>query len=107
MQGPIFFLIFALTLQYISDFVFLYQANHGTWHVGRIDDLLYCVSYLLMTLGVIYVGEVSKKVKEMSILGDRVVFTSSADDFAVVIENPELADALKKAFNQSAKLLSP
>jgi len=41
MKKPIFFILLALTAQYISDFTFLYQANAGTWYVGGINDFMY------------------------------------------------------------------
>lgn len=64
MQKPILFLILALTIQYLCDFMFLYQANKGTWHVGGINDYLYLVSYLCMTLGLVYVNNIFEKIKE-------------------------------------------
>ena len=53
-----------------------------------------------MAIGVMYMGEVLGKTKEMNVYGNSIVFGAGAED--LVIENPELATALKKAFNQSA-----
>jgi hypothetical protein len=64
MKQPIFFLIIALVCQYISDFMFLYQANAGTWYAGGVNDYMYFVSYFLMTLALITMGSVFKKIKE-------------------------------------------
>jgi len=56
MKKPIIFLIIALIVQYLADFMFLYQANAGTWSVGGINDYLYAVSYFFMALSLIYIG---------------------------------------------------
>lgn len=63
MRKPIFFIIFALIFQYFSDFMFLYQANQGTWYVGGMNDYLYFVSYFIMTIGLIYIGGMFDKIK--------------------------------------------
>lgn len=50
---PLIFFILALFSLYLSDFVFIYEANHGTYYGGGINDLMYAVSYLLMTISLI------------------------------------------------------
>jgi hypothetical protein len=64
MKGPVLFLIFALVIQYFSDYTFLYQANRGSWIVGGINDFLYAVSYLLMALALIYVSITFEKIRQ-------------------------------------------
>ncbi len=64
MKSPIWFLIFALVVQYLSDFVFLYQSNYGSWYVGGVNDFLYCFSYFLMTVALINIGNTFKKIQE-------------------------------------------
>lgn len=64
MRKPIWFLIGALVVQYISDFMFLYQANAGTWSVGEINDYCYCFSYFLMCISLIYIGNIFNRIKE-------------------------------------------
>lgn len=64
MKKPIMFLIIAFIFQYISDFTFLFQSNHGTWRAGGINDLMYSISYLIMTIGVVYIGKTFFKIKE-------------------------------------------
>ena len=64
MKRPITFLLLAFIFQYISDFVFLYQSNAGTWQVGGLNDLMYSISYLFMSLGVIYIGKTYLKINE-------------------------------------------
>ncbi len=63
MKKPILFLVFALIFQYFSDFMFLCQANRGTWYVGGINDYMYFVSYFIMTLGLIYIGGIFTKIQ--------------------------------------------
>ncbi len=64
MKKPILFLIFALIFQYISDFVFLYQANNGSWYVGGLNDYLYLASYFLMTIALVNIGGVFRTINE-------------------------------------------
>ncbi len=64
MKKPIWFLIFALIFQYLSDTFFLYQAHAGTWYVGNINDFLYCASYFIMGLAIISMGHAFNKIQE-------------------------------------------
>ncbi|HVW66631.1 MAG TPA: hypothetical protein VHA78_02775 [Candidatus Peribacteraceae bacterium] len=64
MKKPILFLIAALIFQYFSDFTFLYEANAGTWYVGGINDYMYQTSYLLMTVSLLYLGSIFRKIRE-------------------------------------------
>ncbi len=63
MRRPILLLLFALVVQYICDFNFLYQANHGSWYAGGWGDYLYAISYFIMTLAIIYIGFAFEKIK--------------------------------------------
>ena len=63
MKKPVFLLIFALIIQYCSDFMFLYQANAGTWSVGGLNDYLYCFSYFSMAVALIHIGGIFNKIK--------------------------------------------
>lgn len=58
MKSKILFILFALSIQFLADYTFLYQSSKGTWHVGEINDYMYLVAYLLMTLGLINMGSV-------------------------------------------------
>ncbi|HEY4513393.1 MAG TPA: hypothetical protein VJH06_02670 [Candidatus Paceibacterota bacterium] len=64
LKRPIWYLIFALIVQSLSDFVFIYQATRGTWYVGGFNDYMYLTSYFLMTLALIHMSSVFKKIKE-------------------------------------------
>lgn len=53
MKNRILFLLFALVLQYVSDFMFLYQAANQQWSVSGLNDYMYFVSYAVMALSII------------------------------------------------------
>lgn len=61
MKQPVILLLIALVIQYLADFDFLFKANHGTWYAGGPGDYLYAVSYLLMSIAIISVGQALKK----------------------------------------------
>ncbi len=65
MKWPLFFLLIALAFQYLSDFMFLYQANAGTWIVGGANDYLYFMSYFLMALALLVMGGVRRILPEL------------------------------------------
>jgi len=64
MKKPLTFMLIALVFQYFSDFMFLYQANAGTWYVGGVNDYMYLVSYFLMTVSLVYVGGMFNHINE-------------------------------------------
>jgi hypothetical protein len=63
MKGPVLVLLFALVMQYISDFVFLYQISREMYIPEGINDMMYFFSYFLMTFAIIYTGNAFKKIK--------------------------------------------
>lgn len=63
MKGRILFILFALCIQFLSDYTFLYQSSRGTWHVGEINDYMYLVAYFLMTLGLLQLNTVFEKLR--------------------------------------------
>ncbi len=65
MRGPILTFIFALFIEYVSDFIFLYEANHGLWYAGGSNDLMYATAYLLMAIALIYTGNVFRHIQSM------------------------------------------
>jgi uncharacterized protein len=56
MRGPMVTLLAALVVQYISDFMFLFQTKAGTWYVGGLNDYLYFLSYCAMWFALIRIG---------------------------------------------------
>ena len=63
MRKSILLLIFALIIQYASDFTFLYQANAGTWSIAGFNDYSFSICYFLMTVALIHIGQMSIKMK--------------------------------------------
>jgi hypothetical protein len=53
MRAGILIFVFALSLQYISDFSFLYQSSRGTFLGGQWVDLLYLCAYFLMVTAMV------------------------------------------------------
>ncbi len=53
MKNKIRFIILALIIQYVADYMFLYQASIGTWYAGGVNDYIYLLAYYIMTLGLL------------------------------------------------------
>lgn len=53
MRPIILFLLAALVVQYIADFMFLYQTSRDTWTTGGINDYIYAASYFLMSVSLV------------------------------------------------------
>jgi hypothetical protein len=66
MRSRILWVLFALFAQYISDFTFLYQSHNGTWQAGGINDYMYLISYLIMTLAIMSFGQLFIKLQSQS-----------------------------------------
>lgn len=64
MKNIVIFLIIALSVQYLADFTFLYQANNDTWEPGGINDLMYLIAYFLMSLALIQFGNIFDKLNK-------------------------------------------
>lgn len=63
MKSKILFILFALCVQFLSDYTFLYQSSNGTWSVGGINDYMYLCAYSLMAVGLIQFDSIYKKLK--------------------------------------------
>jgi hypothetical protein len=64
MRNKVLFLLFALLVQYIADWTFLYQASRGTWSVSGTNDYMFFCAYFLMTLGLLQLSTARKKLKK-------------------------------------------
>lgn len=64
LKSSIIFLLASLVFQYFSDFMFLYQANKGTWYVAGPNDYLYFCSYFLMTCSILYIDHLFIKLRD-------------------------------------------
>jgi len=62
MRPVISLLIIALVIQYVSDFVFLYQVSKDSWVIGGVNELMYLVSYFVMTLSLIMFNSAVNKI---------------------------------------------
>ena len=54
LKNGVSLILFALLCQFIADYMFLYQSSRGIWTVGGLNDYLYLVAYLLMTIALVY-----------------------------------------------------
>lgn len=54
MRTSVLLIIFALIIQYLADFVFLYQAINGLWYAGGFNDYMYLVAYFVMAISLIH-----------------------------------------------------
>lgn len=63
MKGPILLVLFALVVQYVADFVFLYQASRETWEAGGISDFIYLTAYFMMTLALLSIGRAYRRIR--------------------------------------------
>ncbi len=66
-RSGIMFIIFALVIQYLGDFMFIFQSNRGTWIQGGKDDLIYMTSYFLMTVVMIKFLSIHKKIENRAL----------------------------------------
>lgn len=64
MKSKILFILFALVIQFLCDYTFLYQSSKGIWHVGEINDYMYLVAYFVMALALIQFETVFKNLKQ-------------------------------------------
>lgn len=59
-KNQVLLIVIALVWQFLCDYTFLYQASRGTWEVNGLNDYMYLISYVLMSLAVL---QFYKKVK--------------------------------------------
>lgn len=53
MKKRVLFIIFALVIQYVTEFTFLYTSGIGVYYNASFVDLMYATSYFVMTLGLL------------------------------------------------------
>lgn len=64
MKSKILFILFALCIEFASDYNFLYQVSRGEWITGGYGNFLYLSAYFIMTLGLIQFYTVYKKLHD-------------------------------------------
>lgn len=57
MKKPLLIIALAFVFQYIAEFNFLYQVIHKSWINGGYGDYLYLLSYFVMSIGLLSLGE--------------------------------------------------
>lgn len=63
MRSKILLVLFALCIQYASDFTFLYQTSHETWYAGGVNDYMYLSSYFVMSLALLSFANLYEKLQ--------------------------------------------
>ena len=63
MKPQILFIVFALVIQYITDYTFLYQVGTETYYNGGLVDLLYTTSLVIMTLAIVNLNSTYERIK--------------------------------------------
>lgn len=58
MRSRILYIIFALVVQYVTDYLFLYRASAGTYYNAGVVDLMYTASFTVMAIGLLSFKEV-------------------------------------------------
>lgn len=64
MKNKILFIIFALFMQFVAEYTFLYQTSRGIWQDSGINDLTYLISYFVMSLALINFNSVYENLKK-------------------------------------------
>jgi hypothetical protein len=66
MKFPVLFLMVAVFSQAIADYVFIFRASREMVYSGGVSDYIYLLSYTLMTIALMYLGFVFKKLTDGS-----------------------------------------
>mgnify|MGYP003873476369 CR=1 FL=1 len=53
MRPVILLVLFALAMQYLADFFFLYQVHQETWVTGGFNELMFLFAYFVMTIALL------------------------------------------------------
>ena len=53
MRSRVLFILFSLLFQYIADSLFIFETRAETWYPGGPSDLMFVISYFLMTMALI------------------------------------------------------
>lgn len=59
MRNKILFILIALVVQYVADYLFLYQNYRDLWTAGGSNELIYLIAYFMMSLGLIQLNELN------------------------------------------------
>lgn len=65
MKPKVLFLLFALLIQFLADYSFLYISYYGKMHPAGINDLVYLFAYYFMTIALIEMLTVYHEIKKL------------------------------------------
>lgn len=65
MKSKILLFLIALVVQFLADYVFLFQAYYQTWSVGGWNDYMYLLSYFLMTMALLQLKTVADRLQKI------------------------------------------
>lgn len=60
-KNLIFLALMALVIQFLCDYMFVYEASRGTWVTGGNNDYLYLISYFVMGFTVLRLDSLNQK----------------------------------------------
>lgn len=63
MKSKVLWILFALVVQYIADYTFLYWTSQGTWYASGPNDFVYLVAYFIMAIALIQLKTVSDSLR--------------------------------------------
>lgn len=63
MKSKILFILFALFVQFLADYTFLFQSSRDVWIAGGVNDYMYLIAYFLMTLALLNFNSVTRSTK--------------------------------------------
>lgn len=64
MRSRVVFILFALLLQYLADFNFLFESSRGTWTTAGYGDYLYLLAYFAMTMAILSFRNAFNQIKQ-------------------------------------------
>jgi hypothetical protein len=64
MRSKIFWILAALVVQYIADYIFLFQASRGKWAISGISDYIYFCAYFFMAFALLQFKTVLSAIKD-------------------------------------------
>lgn len=63
MKKRVIFILIALAIQYLADFIFLYQASKDSYLAGGINDYIYFVGYYTMALALLQLNHIINELR--------------------------------------------
>lgn len=63
MKKRVLFILFSLVFQYVADTLFIYETRSNVWIPGGRSDLMFVISYFLMTVGLLTFDDIEKALR--------------------------------------------